>query len=186
MDTRHEAPRPPLREDGRIPAAAAALVAGGALLLSGLISQRTSPDPSHPRIRRWYKSLDTPSYKPPDAVFGGVWPVLETLLSVGAYRLMRRPRSPERDQALALWALALALTTGYGQTFFGNRSLTGASIEGAALVAVAAAFIERASRVDGVAAATAVPFALWTSFGEVLTEDIRERNPDLDGRDPPP
>jgi hypothetical protein len=30
-----------------------------------------------------------------------------------------------------------------------------------------------------------VPFTAWTAFGDIMTEDLRERNPDLDGNDPP-
>ena len=53
------------------------------------------------------------------------------------------------------------------------------------LVASCAAFVERASRVDPVAAALGVPITAWSAFGDALTEDLRERNPDLDGQDVP-
>jgi hypothetical protein len=35
-------------------------------------------------------------------------------------------------------------------------------------------------------AALGIPFTAWTAFGDVMTENLRERNPDLDGSDPPP
>ncbi|WP_158046782.1 TspO/MBR family protein [Skermanella pratensis] len=162
----------------------AALAVGGALALSGLFSRRYSPDPTHPGIRDWYDSLEKPAYKPPDPVFGAAWPVLSTLLGVGAYRLMRSAPSPERDAALALCALDIAIMSGWAKIFFGERSLTGAAVGSAVLVAGAAGYVERASRVDGVAAALGVPFAAWSVFGGVMTEDLRERNRDLDGRDP--
>ena len=93
---------------------------------------------------------------------------------------MRSPQSRERDAAILLWLIDMGLVAGWAKIFFGERSLSGASVESAALVASAAAFIERASHVDGWAALTAVPFALWSAFGGVMTEDLRERNPDLD------
>lgn len=163
----------------------ALLVIGGAMALSALVSSRYRPDPTHPNIQRWYKRLNKPSYKPPDPLFGAIWPVLESLISVGAYRLMRSPRSPERNQAIALWAANVALVTGYAKIFFGERSLSGGVAAGALLALTSAAFVERAARVDGVAAATGVPIALWSVFGSVMGENIRERNPGLDGRDPP-
>ncbi|WP_407526719.1 TspO/MBR family protein [Methylobacterium oryzisoli] len=177
---RHPSPR-----DGALSPGAALLAVGGALALSGLISRRYSPDPSHPEIRRWYRSLDVPSWKPPDPVFAGGWPVLLGLMSGGAYRLMRHPRSPERDQALALWALTLGLVTAYNKVFFGERSLTGATVEGALVPAAGAAYVARAAAVDGLAAAGGVPLTLWSVFGSALSETLRRRNPDLDGRDPP-
>ena len=185
-DSRRGGRRRPGRGDkrSRVSPMAAAAIVGGVWLVSGLISRRYSPDPSHPDIRRWYKRLDKPGYKPPDPVFGAVWPVLTTLLSVGAYRLLRTPQTTERDTAAALWALSLALVTTYGKVAFGERNLTGGVVTATALVASCAAYVERAARVDPIAAALGVPITLWSAFGDALTEDLRERNPELDGRDP--
>lgn len=169
---------------GRLSGRTAFLAVGGVLALGGLLSRRYSPDPSHPRVFRWYKSLDTPPLKPPDLVFGAIWPVLQGLVSVGAYRLMRAPKSPPRDQALALWAANIVLVTAYATIVFGRRSLSGGVAASGLLVLGAAAFVERAARVDRAAALTGVPFALWSAFGGLLTESLRERNPDLDGDDP--
>ncbi|MFE1597356.1 tryptophan-rich sensory protein [Methylobacterium sp. ID0610] len=171
--------------NGALSPGAALLAVGGALALSGLISRRYRPDRSHPDIARWYRRLDTPAWKPPDAVFAGAWPVLLPLMSAGAYRLMRQPRSPARDEAIVLWALTVALVTGYTKVLFGERSLTGSVAEGALVVAAGAGFVARSARVDGIAAASGVPLTLWSAFGDALSEDLRRRNPDLDGRDPP-
>jgi translocator protein len=173
------------REPGLSPATAA-LIVGGVQVLSGLFSRRYSPDPTHPDIRDWYDSLEKPPYKPPDPVFGAAWPVVTTLLGIGAYRLMRQPRSPERDAALALWAFNIAMTGGWTKVFFGERNITGGAVAGAVMIAGGAAYVERASKVDGTAAALGVPFTAWTAFGDIMTEDLRERNPDLDGSDPVP
>ncbi len=173
------------RKSGLSPATAA-LIVGGVQVLSGLFSRRYSPDPTHPDIRDWYDSLEKPPYKPPDPVFGAAWPVVTTLLGIGAYRLMRQPRSPERDAALALWAFNVAMTSGWTKIFFSERNITGGAVAGAVMIAGGAAYVERASRVDGAAAALGVPFTAWTAFGDIMTEDLRERNPDLDGSDPAP
>jgi hypothetical protein len=31
-----------------------------------------------------------------------------------------------------------------------------------------------------------IPFTAWTAFGDLMMEDLRERNRNLDGSDPPP
>ena len=111
---------------------------------------------------------------------------MTTLLGIGAYRLMRQPRSLERDAALALWAFNIAMTSGWTKVFFGERNITGGAVAGAVMIAGGAAYVERASRVDRTAAALGVPFTAWTAFGDIMTEDLRERNPDLDGSDPAP
>ena len=185
-DRNHQYPREDNSQKPGLSPVTAALIVGGVQVLSGLFSRRYSPDPTHPEIRDWYDSLEKPSYKPPDPVFGAAWPVVTTLLGIGAYRLMRQPRSPERDTALTLWAFNIAMTSGWTKIFFGERSITGGAVAGAVMIAGGAAYVERASRVDRTAAALGVPFTAWTAFGDVMTEDLRERNPDLDGSDPPP
>ena len=164
---------------------AAALTVGCVFLGFGLASRRYSPDPSHPDIRRWYGRLDKPGYKPPDAVFGAAWPVLNAMQAAGAYRLLRAPAGAERDAAIALWLLSQALVTAYGKIAFGEKSLTGGVVAATALVAASGAFVERAARVDPVAAALGVPITAWSAFGDALTEDLRERNSDLDGHEVP-
>ena len=65
-----------------------------------MISRRYSPDPSHPRLRRWYKALDKPEVTPPTQYSARPGLVLLTGLGVGAYRLLRQPPTPARTGAL--------------------------------------------------------------------------------------
>ncbi len=170
------------QDDTRVSPGLALLAVAGVLAAAGLVASRYSPDPRHPRIARWYGELDKPAWKPPDPVFGAVWPVLETLHSFGAYLLMRSPSSPARNQALGLWLADIGLATGWAKLFFGDRSLTGGVADAAVQVLSALGFVQRAGKVDRVAAWSAVPFLVWSVFGGLMSENIRERNPELDGR----
>lgn len=160
------------------PAAIAAVAS--VLTLSGILSRPYSPDPTHPRLRRWYKRLDKPAVTPPDAVFGGVWPVLRSALGYGTYRLLRRPPTAQRNTAVALSAATVGLVTLYSKITFGDRNLTGGTTESAALVATAAAYVAVAAQTDTTAAALGAPLALWSSFGGWLTHDLARRNPEMD------
>jgi len=160
--------------------ASAALAVGGALLVSGLASRRYSPDPTHPRLRRWYKALDKPRVTPPDAVFGAAWPVLLTGLGVGSYRLLKHRRTTARDGALVLAATTLGLVTGYSKLTFGDRNLTAGAAESKALIVVAAAYVATAAQVDRKAALFGAPLVAWSTFGSWLTTQLRVRNPALD------
>jgi benzodiazapine receptor len=162
---------------GAISPLAALAIAGGAVALSALVGRRYSPDRSHPGIDRWYHDLDKPGFTPPDPIFGAVWPVLDALLAAGGYRLLRAPNTPERNVALALWLVNVAMIGGWTKVFFGERSLTGGAVGAAAMIGTGAAYVERASRVDGLAAAAGVPFTAWVAFATVLSEEIRQRNP---------
>jgi tryptophan-rich sensory protein len=165
------------RPEGLSPWTAVA-VAGGVMALSAVVGRRYSPEPAHPDIDRWYHELDKPSYTPPDPVFGAVWPVLETGLAIGGYRLLRAPSGRERDAAVALWLFNLAMIGGWTKIFFDRRSLEGGTIASAVMLGSGLAYVECARRVDGTAAALGVPYAAWLAFATLLSEEVWRRNAD--------
>jgi len=154
---------------------AAAGIAVAVLGASALVGRRNAPDDAHPAIRRWYGRLRKPGFTPPDAVFGAVWPVLETGLAVGGYRLLRRPGGPAHDAAVGLWLVNAVMMGGWTELFFRRRDLDAGAAAASAMVATGVGYAAAASRVDRVAAATAVPFAAWLGFAALLAEGVRER-----------
>ena len=156
------------------------LVAGaivlGVLGASALVGRRNAPEPGHPGIARWYRRLDKPGFTPPDPVFGAVWPVLETGMAVGGYRLLRAPASSERNAALALWLGTSAMIGGWTELFFRRHDLTTSSAAAAAMTGAGAAYVAASARVDRPAALAGVPLTGWLIFATVLAEGIRRRN----------
>lgn len=155
---------------------AATGIVAAVLGASAIIGHRNAPGPKHPGIRRWYKRLDKPDYTPPDAAFGAVWPVLETGMAVGGYRLLRAPSGPARNTAVVLWLGTSAMIGGWTELFFRRRDLTGSTVAAGAMLAASGGFAVAAARVDRTAAATALPLIGWLGFATVLAERIRERN----------
>ena len=137
---------------------------------------RNAPDPLHPRIRRWYRRLDKPGFTPPDPVFGAVWPVLESGLAFGGYRLLRQPSSAPRNAAMGLWLVTTAMVGGWTQLFFGEKQLGASAIASGAMLATGAAYVVVADQVDRPAAAAAVPFVAWLGFATLLAERVWQRN----------
>lgn len=155
-----------------------ALGAVGVVLgASAILGRRNAPDPSHPGIRRWYHRLDKPEFTPPDAAFGAVWPVLETGLAVGGYRLLRQPSTPTRNVAVGLWLLNTAMVGGWTELFFREKKLGASAAVSGAMVASSAAYVVTAARVDKPAAAAGVPFVAWLGFATLLAERIWRDNP---------
>ncbi len=155
-----------------------ALGAVGVVLgASAFVGRRNAPDPSHPGIRRWYRRLDKPGYTPPDAAFGAVWPVLETGLAVGGYRLLRQPSGTARNAAVGLWLLNTAMVGGWTQLFFREKRLGASAAASGAMVATGAAYVATAAKVDRPAAAAAVPFVVWLGFATILAGRIWRDNP---------
>ena len=156
----------------------AALIVLSVLGISAAIGRRNAPDPSHPGTRRWYKRLDKPSYTPPDAVFGAVWPVLETGLAVGGYRLLRQPSGSQRTNAVALWAVNSAMVGGWTELFFRKHALRSSTVVAGTMVATGGAYVAAAAKVDRPAALLGVPFVGWLGFATLLASRISARNPD--------
>jgi len=154
----------------------AALIVAGVLGASAVLGRRNAPDPSHPKTRRWYKRLDKPDFTPPDRVFGAVWPVLETGLAVGGYRLMRAPAGPRRNAAVGLWLLNTAMVGGWTELFFRKRALETSTVAAGAMVVTGAAYVATAAKVDRPAAGLGVPFVGWLGFATVLAAGISRRN----------
>ena len=163
------------KKDGLSPLAALGIV-GCVLGASGLVAMRNSPDPLHPRIRRWYKGLDKPGFTPPDPVFGAVWPALESGLAFGGYRLLRQPSSAPRSVAMGLWLATTAMVGGWTQIFFGEKKLGVSALASGAMLGTGAAYVAVAAKVDRLAAAAAVPFVAWLGFATLLAERVWQRN----------
>jgi tryptophan-rich sensory protein len=155
-----------------------ALGAVGLVLGVSAVVGRNAPDPSHPRIRKWYRELDKPGFTPPDAAFGAVWPVLETGLAVGGYRLLRQPSGTVRNTAVGLWLLNTAMVGGWTQLFFREKQLGASAAASGAMVASSAAYVAAAARVDKPAAAVGIPFVAWLGFATLLAERIWRDNPE--------
>jgi tryptophan-rich sensory protein len=165
----------PARSSGLSPLVAGGIVVG-VLGLSALIGRRNAPDTSHPGIRNWYQRLDKPDFTPPDAVFGAVWPVLETGMAVGGYHLLRREPSPDRNASIALWLVTTTMIGGWTQIFFRERSLAGSAAASGAMLATTAAYVATTHKVDRVAQATALPLLGWLAFATVLATRVWQRN----------
>lgn len=166
---------------GLSPVAAAGVVAG-VLGLSALLGRRNAPDPSHPRIARWYHRLRKPAFTPPDPVFGAVWPVLETGAALGGYRLLRREPGRRRNAAVALWLANSAMIGGWTELFFRKRLLGSSMAAAGAMTAGTAALVATAWKVDRPAAASVVPLAAWLGFATLLSAEIWRRNDPADER----
>lgn len=162
------------RSEGGLPPAGAAALAATALAWPALAGRRWGPQRLSSGV--WYRLLRKPAIQPPDPVIPLAWGLIDGLLALAAYRLLRRPSSAPRNRALGLWAFNVGMIGGWSAIFFGRRNLPASTAAAAAMVGSGAAFVAQAKAVDRPAAAAGVPFVAWVAFATVLTAALWRKN----------
>ena len=168
--------------------AGTAAVYGAAQGLSAWAGQRAAG------TRPQYQRFDRPAFSPPGPVFPVVWSALNLTTATSAWRLWRvqagqpdpaapagqpdppAPATRAARAALAWWAAAVAVRSGYVPLEFGARRFWLATADSALLCAVMARYAWLARRADPAAAALAVPEIAWTAFATVLSAAVARRN----------
>ena len=119
-------------------------------------------------VGTWYAGLTKPSFNPPHWVFGPVWTVLYLMIAVAGWRVWRRRGESDARLALGAWGLQLALNLGWSLVFFGARMIGLALAEIVLLLATIVFTATLFWRIDPLAGALLVPYALWVGFATVL------------------
>ncbi len=130
----------------------------------------------------WFRTLQKPSWNPPDAVFAPVWTTLYVLMGV-ALVLVRRAgdeanarQRAQGDRATAVFGLQLALNLAWSLAFFGGRSTTAGFTVIVLLWGSIVATIREFAQVDRRAAALLLPYLAWVSFATALNLEIWRLN----------
>ena len=154
------------RAAANIVLAACPLAIGG---ISGAIST--------PAIRGWYRTLDRPSWNPPDRIFGPVWTSLYAAMGISLVRVVRADAAEDtRRIAVALFGAQLILNFGWSWIFFVEHAIGLAALEILALWLAIAATIAAFARIAPDAAALLLPYLAWVTFATALNVAIWRRN----------
>ena len=127
-------------------------------------------------VKGWYATLSKPSFNPPDWLFGPVWTVLYVMMGVAAWRVWLKAWGDRARGPLTLFALQLALNLGWSVTFFGLHAIGWAVVVIVALEAAILATMLLFRRIDRLAAALLLPYALWVAFATLLNVTIWRLN----------
>ena len=122
----------------------------------------------------WYRSLDKPSWTPPDRVFPITWMVLYITMSIAAARVAVLDGNAH---AMAFFALQIALNTLWTPIFFGLRRLGGGMAVLVALWLAVAATLVSFWQLDWIAGALFIPYLIWVTIAGALNFSVWRRNP---------
>ncbi|MFM8954603.1 MAG: TspO/MBR family protein [Actinomycetota bacterium] len=124
----------------------------------------------------WYRSLNQPSWQPPDVVFGLIWPYNFAVLIIAG--LVVASRDSRTEQIIWLASLALSVTAAllWAWLFYVPHSLqaSGFALGAAALLTVPLVVIAfRASPLLGLAL---MPYQVWVAIATSLAFGYANRN----------
>jgi tryptophan-rich sensory protein len=122
----------------------------------------------------WYSEADRAPWTPPNLVFGPIWTVLYTLMSVAAWLVWRERGARGRNAALAVYVVQLVLNALWTPVFFGLYPVAGSAALWIALVIIVAIDVMvlvtmlRFWRVRRLAALLLIPYWAWVLYATTL------------------
>lgn len=128
-------------------------------------------------VDTWYRQLDKPDWNPPNWVFGPVWTALYLAMALAAWLVWRKKGFGGASVALGVFFLQLVLNVAWSGLFFGLRSAAlgffGVVLLWLAILGTLIAF----GRINKLAGALFVPYALWVTYAGALNFAIWRMNP---------
>jgi len=125
----------------------------------------------------WFDGLQKPSFMPPGAAFGIVWPILYAMLGIALAMILAEPPSAKRRNALILFFVQLALNFAWSPLFFAAHDISLAKIVIFFMAALAAAAAGQFYRLRKVAGLLMIPYLGWLIFAATLNATIEQLNP---------
>ena len=122
----------------------------------------------------WYKSLTKPWWTPPGWVFPVAWSVLYLCMAASAGRVAVLP---DNGQAMAFWALQIAVNTLWTPVFFGLHRMRAAMVVMAGLWLSVAATMLAFFQMDSTAGLLFVPYLVWVTIAAALNFSVMRLNP---------
>jgi benzodiazapine receptor len=124
-------------------------------------------------VTNWYKTINKPSFTPPDAVFGPVWTTLFILMGIASYLVWkRRKMASGYAWAASIYFLQLFFNMLWSYLFFDQHQIGLAVIE--VLVFLATIIINAFLfyRINKIAGLLLIPYIIWVAFASYLTYSI--------------
>ncbi len=128
---------------------------------------------------QWYRTLNKPSWNPPDWLFGPAWTCIY-ILCVWSAGLLWHACDTRLDAviSLALWLVNAALNLAWSFLFFRWHKLKWAAYESMAMWLSIALLMVWTAEFNTLAAALLLPYLIWVSFATVLNLAIVKANPE--------
>jgi tryptophan-rich sensory protein len=125
----------------------------------------------------WFDALEEPSFMPPGAAFGIVWPILYALLGIAVAMVIAQPPSPRRTFGLTLFFIQLVLNFAWSPIFFAAHDIMLAKWVIFIMAILAASAASQFWRIRTGAGLLLIPYLAWLVFAATLNSTIEILNP---------
>jgi tryptophan-rich sensory protein len=124
----------------------------------------------------WYRSLERPSWQPPDAVFGLIWPYNFLVLGIAGWIVANRGTMADRTAWLCSLAVGVAGALAWARLFYVSHSLCSATAALAVAAVLAWPLVVVAWRASPVLGLAVVPYAVWVAVATSLAAGYASLN----------
>ena len=119
-------------------------------------------------IPGWYKTLNRPSFNPPDWLFGPVWTTLYILMGISLFLIWKQSASKERNLAIFVFLLQQALNFAWSFIFFYFNRIGFALIEIILLWINIIIMLVLFYKIKPIASYINIPYLIWVTFATIL------------------
>lgn len=120
-------------------------------------------------VDAWYVALNKPSFMPPPAAFGIVWPILYLLIAVAGWRVFT---SEGATPGWGLWLGQLVLNWAWSPIFFGAHQIFWGIWIIVGTLALSLAFISVTWEKDRLSALCFFPYVAWLAFALLINVSV--------------
>jgi benzodiazapine receptor len=149
------------------------------LILLGVLSGQLSGSGAD---SAWFSALEMPAIYPPGWLFGVVWTILYALMGFAMAVISAAKGARGRGVAALAFVVQLILNLAWSPMFFAAHQITGALVLIVVLDLAVILTIALFWKVRRSSALLLLPYLAWILFATLLTWEIRQANPHLDGQ----
>ena len=124
----------------------------------------------------WYRTLNAPSWQPPDFIFGIIWPYNFIVLAVAAVIVANRSSNSATIIFLTFMALSIASALTWAFQFYRPHNLGIATLALALCAALTLPLLVITARASMPAAIALIPYQVWLITAATLSYSYMRRN----------
>ena len=124
----------------------------------------------------WYSSLNRPSWQPPSAVIGLIWPYNFAVLGIASYQVSRSLTRIENISWLAFFGLSIAAALTWAYQFYVPHNFLFASIALTSAAVLTLPVLLLAFRASMAMGLLLVPYQIWVAIAASLAWGYLAKN----------